>query len=105
MAGGRTADGAEADRLTSPRRGCRRRSRRPPPTCDPNLSACSASEAAVIGLTKSLGMELATSGVLVNAVAPAVIETPVNAATAPAVLDRLVAWLASLRFLDGRARY
>jgi len=57
---------------------------------NPNLGPYSASKAAVIGLTKSLGKELATTGVLVNAVAPAVIETPMNAATAPEVLDRLV---------------
>ena len=53
---------------------------------NPNLSAYSASKAAVIGLTKSLGKELATSGVLVNAIAPAVIETPMNATTSPEVL-------------------
>jgi NAD(P)-dependent dehydrogenase (short-subunit alcohol dehydrogenase family) len=82
---------------------------------NPNLSAYSASKAAVIAITKSLGKELATSGVLVNAVAPAVIETPMNAATAPEVLERLktliplqrlgraeevaelIAWLASER--------
>jgi len=57
---------------------------------NPNLAAYSASKAAVIGLTKSLGKELATSGVLVNAIAPAVIETPMNAATAPEVLDYMV---------------
>lgn len=57
---------------------------------NPSLSAYSASKAAVIGLTKSLGKELATLGVLVNAIAPAVIETPMNAATAPDVLERLV---------------
>ena len=57
---------------------------------NPNLSAYSASKAAVIGLTKSLGKELATSGVLVNAIAPAVIETPMNSSTAPAVLEHLV---------------
>jgi 2-dehydro-3-deoxy-L-rhamnonate dehydrogenase (NAD+) len=57
---------------------------------NPNLSAYSASKAAVIGLTKALGKELATTGVLVNAIAPAVIETPMNAATAPEVLERLV---------------
>jgi 2-dehydro-3-deoxy-L-rhamnonate dehydrogenase (NAD+) len=57
---------------------------------NPNLSAYSASKAAVIGMTKSLGKELATTGVLVNAIAPAVIETPMNAATAPEVLQRLV---------------
>jgi NAD(P)-dependent dehydrogenase (short-subunit alcohol dehydrogenase family) len=56
---------------------------------NPNLSAYSASKAAVIGLTKSLGKELATSGVLVNAVAPAVIATPMNAATSPEVLAHL----------------
>jgi 3-oxoacyl-[acyl-carrier protein] reductase len=53
---------------------------------NPNLAAYSASKAGVIGLTKSLGKELATSGVLVNAIAPAVIETPMNAETAPEVL-------------------
>ena len=57
---------------------------------NPNLSPYSASKAAVIGMTKSLGKELATTGVLVNAIAPAVIETPMNAATAPEVLERLI---------------
>jgi 2-dehydro-3-deoxy-L-rhamnonate dehydrogenase (NAD+) len=56
---------------------------------NPNLSAYSASKAAVIGLTKSLGKELATSGVLVNAIAPAVIDTPMNATTAPDVLAHI----------------
>ena len=42
---------------------------------NPNASAYSASKAGVIGLTKSLGKELATSGVLVNCVAPAVVRT------------------------------
>ena len=82
---------------------------------NPNLSAYSASKASVIGLTKSLGKELATTGVLVNAVAPAVIATPMNDATSPEVLAHLtslipmrrlgrpeeaaelVAWLASDR--------
>jgi 3-oxoacyl-[acyl-carrier protein] reductase len=36
---------------------------------NPNLSAYSASKAAVIGMTKSLGKELAKTGVLVNAIA------------------------------------
>jgi NAD(P)-dependent dehydrogenase (short-subunit alcohol dehydrogenase family) len=80
---------------------------------NPNLSAYSASKAAVIGMTKSLGKELAKTGVIANAIAPAVIATPMNASTAPEVLAHitslipmgrigraeevaaLVAWLAS----------
>ena len=50
---------------------------------NPNLSIDSASKAAVIGLTKLAGKELATTGVLVNAIAPAVIATPMNDGTAP----------------------
>jgi 3-oxoacyl-[acyl-carrier protein] reductase len=42
---------------------------------NPNASAYSASKAGVIGLTKSLGKELATTGVLVNCVTPAVVKT------------------------------
>ncbi|SDG24113.1 SDR family NAD(P)-dependent oxidoreductase [Pseudonocardia oroxyli] len=55
---------------------------------NPGQSAYSASKAAVIGLTKSLGKELARTGVLVNAVAPAAVSTPMNAHTDPAVLAR-----------------
>lgn len=82
---------------------------------NPNLSIYSASKAAVIALTKSAGKELATTGVIVNAIAPAVIATPMNDSTAPEVLAHitslipmkrvgeasevaeLVAWLASER--------
>ena len=82
---------------------------------NPKLAAYSASKGAVIAMTKSLGKELATTGVLVNAIAPAVIDTPMNAATSPEVLAHitslipmrrvgrpeevaeLVAWLASDR--------
>ena len=56
---------------------------------NPNLSAYSASKAAVIGLTKSLGKELAKTGVIVTAIAPAVIETPMNATNTPEVLAHL----------------
>lgn len=56
---------------------------------NPDLAAYSATKAAVIALTKSLGKELATSGVLVNTVAPAVFATPMNETTAPEVLARI----------------
>ncbi|GIM92869.1 SDR family NAD(P)-dependent oxidoreductase [Paractinoplanes toevensis] len=82
---------------------------------NPNMSPYSASKAAVIALTKSLGKELATTGVLANAIAPAVIETPMNADTGadalahitslipmrrvgqPAEVAELIAWLCSDR--------
>jgi 2-dehydro-3-deoxy-L-rhamnonate dehydrogenase (NAD+) len=56
---------------------------------NPNLSVYSASKAAVIALTKSAGKELATTGVLVNVIAPAVIATPMNDSTAPDVLAHI----------------
>ncbi|MEU4226995.1 SDR family NAD(P)-dependent oxidoreductase [Nonomuraea sp. NPDC026600] len=56
---------------------------------NPNMSPYSASKAAVIALTKSLGKELATSGVLANVIAPAVIETPMNATTGPEALAHI----------------
>ena len=81
--------------------------------CNPYQSAYSAAKAAVIGLTKSLGRELAESGILVNCITPALIETPLartlTDATREAALAKipmrrmgrpdevaaLVAWLAS----------
>ena len=80
---------------------------------NPKFSAYSASKAAVIGMTKSLGKELATTGVLVNAVAPSVVTSPMVDATPgegmeyirsripmqrfgrPEELAELVAWLTS----------
>jgi len=44
---------------------------------NPKASAYSASKAGVIGFTKSLGKELATSGVLVNCITPATFESPI----------------------------
>jgi 3-oxoacyl-[acyl-carrier protein] reductase len=43
---------------------------------NPNAGAYSASKAGIIALTKSLGKELAATGIRVNAVAPAVFESP-----------------------------
>lgn len=44
---------------------------------NPNVAAYVASKAAVIALTKSMGKELATSGVLVNAISPSASETAI----------------------------
>jgi 2-dehydro-3-deoxy-L-rhamnonate dehydrogenase (NAD+) len=44
---------------------------------NPMAGAYSASKAAVIGMTKAIGKDLARTGVIVNCVAPAVIETPI----------------------------
>jgi 3-oxoacyl-[acyl-carrier protein] reductase len=44
---------------------------------NPMAGAYSSSKAAVIGLTKAIGKDVAGSGVLVNCIAPAVIDTPI----------------------------
>ncbi|MBS0125959.1 SDR family NAD(P)-dependent oxidoreductase [Thetidibacter halocola] len=44
---------------------------------NPNASAYSASKAAVIGLTKSLGKELCDTEITVNCIAPAAVESPI----------------------------
>ena len=47
------------------------------------MSAYAASKAAVAALTQALGEELAPDGILVNAVAPSVLDTPANRAAMP----------------------
>jgi 3-oxoacyl-[acyl-carrier protein] reductase len=44
---------------------------------NPNMSPYSATKAGVIGLTKSIGKEVALEGITCNAVAPAVIRTKI----------------------------
>jgi 2-dehydro-3-deoxy-L-rhamnonate dehydrogenase (NAD+) len=44
---------------------------------NPMAGAYSSSKAAVIGITKSIGKDVAGSGILVNVIAPAVINTPI----------------------------
>ena len=80
---------------------------------NPNASHYSASKAGLIGLTKSLGKELAGSGVLVNCITPAAARTaifdqmsqehidymlakiPLNRFVEPAEVAALIAWLSS----------
>jgi 3-oxoacyl-[acyl-carrier protein] reductase len=57
---------------------------------NPNLSAYSASKGAVIAFTKSLGKELATKGVIVNAIAPAVIESEMSRGVSKETFDYMV---------------
>jgi len=54
---------------------------------NPNASAYSAAKAAVIGLTKSLGKELAPTGVRVNCVTPATFKSPILAQLPQSQID------------------
>jgi 3-oxoacyl-[acyl-carrier protein] reductase len=53
-------------------------------------AAYSASKAAVIALTKAIGKDLARTGVVVNCVAPAVIETPILEGISQEHIDYMV---------------
>jgi len=57
---------------------------------NPMAAAYSASKAAVIALTKAIGKDVAGTGVLVNCVAPAVIETPILAGISQEHVDYMV---------------
>ncbi|VTS01709.1 SDR family NAD(P)-dependent oxidoreductase [Tuwongella immobilis] len=65
---------------------------------NPNASHYSAAKAGVIGFTKSLGKELATSGVIVNAVTPAVIETDILKQLTQAHIDYMLSKIPMGRF-------
>ena len=54
---------------------------------NPNASAYSAAKAAVIGLTKSLGKELAQTGVRVNCITPATFKSPILAQLPQSQID------------------
>lgn len=57
---------------------------------NPNMVAYSASKAAIIGLTKSIAKEVATEGICINAVAPAVIRTKILEQLTPAQVDYMI---------------
>jgi 2-dehydro-3-deoxy-L-rhamnonate dehydrogenase (NAD+) len=57
---------------------------------NPMAAAYSASKGAVIAMTKSIGKDVAGTGVLVNCVAPAVIDTPILDGLSPEHVDYMV---------------
>ena len=57
---------------------------------NPMAAAYSAAKAAVIGMTKSIGKDVARTGVLVNCIAPAVIETPILAGLSDEHVDYMI---------------
>jgi 3-oxoacyl-[acyl-carrier protein] reductase len=65
---------------------------------NPNASAYSTSKAAVVGFTKSFGKELATSGVVVNAVTPAAVRTPIFDQMAQTHIDFMLSKIPMGRF-------
>lgn len=58
---------------------------------NPNAAAYAASKSGILGLTKALGKELATSGILVNAVTPAVFRTALLDQMPQSQVDYMVA--------------
>jgi 3-oxoacyl-[acyl-carrier protein] reductase len=65
---------------------------------NPNASAYSASKAAVIALTKSLGKELADTGIRVNCVTPAAVRTPLFAQMTQTHIDYMLSKIPMGRF-------
>src|SRR5260221_615466 len=65
---------------------------------NPNASAYSASKAAVIGLTKSLGKELAKTGIRVNCVTPAAVRTAIFDQTSLQHIDFMLSKIPLGRF-------
>jgi 2-dehydro-3-deoxy-L-rhamnonate dehydrogenase (NAD+) len=65
---------------------------------NPNASAYSASKAAVIGLTKSLGKELVGDGITVNAITPATVDTPILQQLKPEFIDYMLSKIPMQRF-------
>jgi NAD(P)-dependent dehydrogenase (short-subunit alcohol dehydrogenase family) len=67
---------------------------------NPTASHYSASKAGVIGLTKSLGKELATKNILVNCVTPAAANTEIFAQMTPQHIDYMRSKIPMARFVE-----
>jgi NAD(P)-dependent dehydrogenase (short-subunit alcohol dehydrogenase family) len=67
---------------------------------NPTLSAYSAAKAGVIGLTKSLGKELAKYNIAVNAVSPATAKTRILDELKPEFIDYMLSRIPRGRFLE-----
>jgi 2-dehydro-3-deoxy-L-rhamnonate dehydrogenase (NAD+) len=67
---------------------------------NPNASHYSASKAGLIALTKSLAKELATQGVLVNALAPAAAKTAIFDSMSQQHIDFMLSKIPMARFLE-----
>jgi NAD(P)-dependent dehydrogenase (short-subunit alcohol dehydrogenase family) len=65
---------------------------------NPKMVPYSSAKAGVIGLTKALAKEVATAGIRVNAVAPAVIETAILKTLTPAQVDYMKSRIPMGRF-------
>lgn len=65
---------------------------------NPNASAYSASKAGVIGLTKALGKELASTEIRVNCVTPAAVKTPLFAQMTQQQIDWMLSKIPAGRF-------
>ena len=67
---------------------------------NPNASAYSAAKAGLIGLTKSLGKELATHGVMVNCITPAAAKTDIFKQVSQQHIDYMLQKIPMGRFVD-----
>ena len=65
---------------------------------NPNASAYSASKAAVVAMTKSLAKELARSGICVNTVTPAAVQTPIFEQMTQKHIDYMLSRIPAGRF-------
>jgi len=67
---------------------------------NPNASAYSAAKAAIIALTKSLGKELATTGIAVNCVTPAAARTRIFEQMSQSQIDYMLSKIPRGRFVE-----